>query len=99
MLTMTRILPLLALSGVLLGNLAPAQAAITELDIQRAAQLFCDAVKAGKSEAVAQDVATDYLMEQLDKSEKVSPKALRQRTRAAVLKQCPAQAQKIKMAP
>ncbi|BFM40962.1 hypothetical protein [Synechocystis sp. LKSZ1] len=96
---MIRILPLLALSGLLFGGLAPAQAAVTEPDIQRAAQLFCDAIKAGKSEAVAQDVATDYLMEQIEKSEKVSPKALRQRTRAAVLKQCPAQAQKIKAAP
>jgi hypothetical protein len=99
MISMTRILALLTLSGVLLGGQAPGLAAITEPDIQRAAQLFCETLKAGKSETVAQDVATDYLMEQIEKSEKVSPKALRQRTRAAVLKQCPAQAQKIKMAP
>lgn len=93
---MRRILPLLGIGGLLLWGLAPAQAAVTEADIRQAAQLFCDAVKAGKSEAMAEDVATDYLMERLEKSDKVSPKALRQRTRAAVLKQCPAQAQRIK---
>jgi len=76
---------------VLGSDLALGKNTVTE-----AAQLFCDALKNGQSPATAQEIATEFVLQNLDKKAKPNAGLIHQQIRAEVLQQCPAQAQKIK---
>ncbi len=88
---------LVCLTGLAIGGTANTiQAAVSDNDIQQAAQVFCDALTTGKNLPSAQEAATEYLLDRINKSEKVNPKKLRLKVREAVIQRCPTQAQKLK---
>lgn len=64
--------------------------------LTEAARLFCNALKNGQSPASAQEIATDFVLQNLDKKAKPNPSSIHAQIRAEVLQQCPNQAQKVK---
>ena len=82
------VLKSLAISVILLES-GPSLAAINAQDIQQAARRYCQALDQKKSVAEAQEIATDYLTDQMGKNDKPDYKKIRQQMRQSVLKTCP----------
>lgn len=75
--------------GVGLTWSLPSLATMKAQDIQNAAKRYCQALDQKKSVVEAQEIATDYLMEQMEKNDKPNSKTIRQQMRQSVLKTCP----------
>jgi len=78
----------LAIAVILLWS-GPSLAALDDQDIQQAARRYCQALDQKKSVAEAQEIATDYLTDQMGKNDKPNYKTIRQQMRQSVLKICP----------
>ncbi len=78
----------LAIAAILLWSW-PSLATMTPQDIQQAARLYCQALDQKKSVAEAQEIATDYLTDQMGKNDKPDYKTIRQQMRQSVLDTCP----------
>ena len=88
--------PILASVVITIGLILSPELALGKNTITEAAKLFCDALKNGQSPAMAQEIATDFVLQNLDKKAQPNPHSIHTQIRAEVIQQCPAQAQKIK---
>jgi hypothetical protein len=69
--------------------IAPSYAAISNDDIQKAAQMYCNSLKSGQSKEEAAKAADDYLTAKVNKGETVSFGEIRKQMRQSILNICP----------
>ena len=80
------------LTGLMItAFIAPSYAAITNDDIQKAAQIYCDSLKSGKSKDDATTSVDTYLSGRVNKEETVNIAEIRKQVRESILKACPNQ--------
>lgn len=72
----------------------PSYAAISSNDIQQAAQIYCSALKSGKSAEEGQQSANAYLSSKVNKDETPDLAEIRKQMRQAILNLCPDQVKK-----
>jgi hypothetical protein len=78
------------LAGLMtIALIAPSYAAISSDDIQKAAQMYCNSLKSGKSKEEAAQSADEYLSAKVNKDETVSLGQIRKQMRQSILNICP----------